>query len=392
MTKNTTKNTFIGLVAIALGVVFTLAIYYFNDSGNTNDKIVNAEAKDVAKADNPNKFIELHNELRTRASESSSRYASGYKLTELKKARLTSAAARLSATYDFIERGPGNVPGRTRALLVDPDDATHKTWFAGGVGGGIWKTADAGSSWANKTPDVPNLAISWMVMAESDHNIMYAATGEGYEGALGIKGSGIYKSTDHGETWALLPSTVLNDDFHMVNRIVVDPDNPDILLAATSNVVNEEADFDSGIFKSIDGGSSWTRTLFGADWVQQIVATPNDFNVLYAAVHSFGIFKSTDAGETWTNSSNGLYPDGRIEMAVSPVNPSRLYASIVGSISGNGSDLYVSDDAGAKWEVVTEETTGVDADFLGGQGGYDNTVMAHPYNEDMVYVGGVKSS
>ena len=252
-----------------LVLVFVSAILYFISFRQANRIIekptLTQVITDEAKADNPDKFIELYNDLRTRASESSSGYASGYKLRELKNARRASSAARLSETYVFTERGPGNVPGRTRGLIVDPGDVTHKTWFAGGVGGGIWKTNDAGQSWINKTPDVPNLAISWLVMSESNHSIIYAGTGEGYEGALGIKGSGIYKSIDMGESWSLLASTTLNDDFHMVNRIIVDPDNPDILLAATSNVVNKEADFDSGIFKSIDGGNSWTRKFFGSE-------------------------------------------------------------------------------------------------------------------------------
>lgn len=376
-----------------LALVFVPAMLYFisfrQASGIIEEPSSTKATTDEAKADNPNKFIELHNDLRTRASESGTGYASGYKLRELRNARQAGASTRLSESYVFTERGPGNVPGRTRGLIVDPDDATHKTWFAGGVGGGIWKTSDAGLTWINKTPDVPNLAISWLVMSESNHNIIYAGTGEGYEGALGIKGSGIYKSSNRGESWSLLPSTILNDDFHMVNRIVVDPDNPDILLAATSNVVNDRTDFDSGIFKSIDGGNSWTRKFFGSEWVQQIVVTPNDFNILYATVYSKGVYKSTDAGETWSDSSEGLFPDGRIEMAVSGVNTSRLYASVVGSLSGSKSDLYISDNAGATWQLVTEDITGVDADFLGGQGGYDNTIIAHPYNEDMVYVGGV---
>jgi len=383
------KHIVFGLFAI----VFGLAIFYtfrFREQNVDNQEIViDQPQSDVAKADNPDKFIEFYNDMRTRASETSSGYASGYKLAELNKANHASASARLSATYVFTERGPANVPGRTRGLVIDPDDATHKTWIAGGVGGGVWKTTDAGQTWLNKTPDVPNLAISWLVMAESDHNIIYAGTGESYAGAIGIKGSGIYKSIDKGESWTLLTSTIDNDNFHMVNRIIVDPANPDILLAATSNVVNEAVDDDSGIFKSIDGGNSWTRKFSGAKAVQQLVATPNDFNTLYAAVLFVGVYKSTDAGETWSKSSDGLFVGGRIEIAVSAVNTSRLFASVVGSLSGNGSDLFISDDAGAKWEAITEENNGTDVDFLGGQGGYDNTIMAHPYDEDMVYVGGV---
>ena len=341
------------------------------------------------KADKPDEFIQLYNDLRTRVSEDVPGYTTGYRFRELDKARRSSATARTSAVYEFIERGPANVPGRTRALVVDPDDPDKLTWFAGGVGGGIWKTTDGGETWVNKMENQPNLSISWLVMAESNRDIMYAGTGEGWSPSVGfIKGNGIYKSADRGETWALLPATQ-NNNFEIVNRLVVDPADANIILAATSNPLRSGFSFKSGIYKSTDGGLSWTKKLTGPGWVQQIVPDPDNFNTLYAAVWGVGVYKSTDAGETWFQSGFGMNPEGRIELAVSPVNPSRLYASVQGSLSGNGSDLYISDDAGANWQVVTEETTGDDVDFLGGQGWYDNTILAHPFDPNMVYIGGV---
>jgi Secretion system C-terminal sorting domain len=388
MKKYTNRYLVVGLVVLGLGLMISFIIFFGKQKFQPQKAAINQPHKDVAKADNPDKFVALYNDLRTRASESSPDYATGYALTELNKARQARASARLSATYTFTERGPANVPGRTRGLLIDTDDTSHKTWFAGGVGGGVWKTVDAGLTWVDKTPNVPNMAISWLVMAESNHDIMYAGTGEGFQGAIGIRGNGIYKSTDRGENWNLLPFTIENDDFQMVNRLVVDPANPDIVLAATSND-GAHSLFNSGIFKSVDGGLNWVRKFSGQSWVQQIVATPGDFNALYATVLGVGIYKSVDAGENWTLSSAGLSAGGRIEMAVSPVNPSRLFASLVGGLSGTGSDLYISDDAGALWQVMTEDNSGNDVDFLGGQGGYDNTIMAHPYDQDIVYVGGV---
>jgi photosystem II stability/assembly factor-like uncharacterized protein len=390
MKKKIYKYLFIGLLLTFIGYTIWLAIPFSHSTEQNQEKILKKRLSHIPKADKPDEFIKLYNDLRTRTSESISHYTNGYRLTELNKARQAGASTRLSATYVFTERGPGNVPGRTRGLVIDPDDATHSTWFAGGVGGGIWKTTDAGQSWANKTENLPNLAISWLVMAESNANIIYAGTGEGWGASVGmIKGSGIYKSTDKGENWILLASTAQNEDFQAVNRLLVDPNNPDIVLAATSNEAMFSTGFNSGIFKSVDGGNTWTRNFSGQSWVQQLVATPGDFNTLYATVRARGVFKSDDAGDTWSNSSFGLNPDGRIEMAVSPVNTSRLYASVVGSLSGNNSDLYVSDDAGATWQVVTEENNGNDVDFLGGQGWFDNTILAHPFDEDMVYVGGV---
>lgn len=362
------------------------------DEINVNNQQVN-QGKHIPKADKPDEFLKYYNEIRTRAGESGPGYSSGYKLAALEKSRQGSAAARLSEViYDFVERGPGNVPGRTRGLIVDPDDLNHLTYFAGGVGGGIWKTTNGGQSWVHKTDDLPNLAISWIVMAESDHDIIYAGTGEGWGSSSGfIKGSGIYKSTDRGESWSLLSSTAQNDDFQMVNRLVVDPLDPEVVLAATSNDAKNALAFTSGIFKSIDGGATWTKKFSGQSWVQQIVSTPGDFNTLYATVRSNGVFKSTDAGETWKDVSVGLSVDTRIEMAVSPINPDKLFASVVGNSSGTGSDLYISDDAGVEWILATE-LDGVDYDFLGGQGWYDNTVLAHPFNPNMVYVGGVNLS
>ncbi len=386
------KRTFRALpvIALLLGMVALFINHSQDDDEHAKKNLrIDQPVVNTKKVDKPYEFFRLYNELRTRDTELVSGYSNGYMQHELNKARQSAVGARLSATHEFIERGPANVPGRTRALIVDPDDVANLTWFAGGVGGGIWKTIDGGSTWINKTVNQPNLAISWLVMAESDNNVIYAGTGEAIGGFTGIKGSGIYKSTDKGENWSLLPSTTLNDDFQMVNRIVVDPTNPDIVLAATSNDGVNALAFNSGIFKSIDGGVSWIRKFSGPSWVQQIVATPGDFNTLYATVLRNGVYKSIDAGDNWVPSNFGLNPDGRTEMAVSSVNTSRLYASAEGSLSGNGSDLYISDDAGANWQVVTEETTGNDVDFLGGQGRYDNTILAHPFNKDMVYVGGV---
>jgi len=160
----------------------------------------------------------------------------------------------------WMERGPGNVAGRARGLIVDPDDPAKNTWFVGTVGGGIWKTTDAGTNWTDIAPDLPNLAVSTLAMAPSNHDIIYAGTGESMYSVDVINGDGILKSTDHGVTWNQLSSTVDNPNFNNIARIIVDPQNPDIVLAATSsgrykiNTVNK-----SGIFKSTDGGNIWTE-------------------------------------------------------------------------------------------------------------------------------------
>ena len=356
----------------------------------TEDKITLSKIYDDPKrADKPEVYLSIYDELTTKPGQKTPDYPIGYRYKELEKSRSESPLLRTEESYEFTERGPANVPGRTRGLLVDPDDPEYKTWYAGGVGGGIWKTTDGGETWAEQTKNLPNIAISWIIMAPSDHSIMYAGTGEGWGGTSGfIKGNGIVKSTDGGNSWTPLLATLENTDFEIVNRIIVDPANANIILAATSTDRANNPDQASGIFKSIDGGETWLKKHTGESYVQQIIADPTDFNTQYAAVSGIGILKSMDAGETWTCSSTGLSISGRIEIAVSPVNSSRLYASSQGDLTGTGADLYFSSDYGETWSVAynLDQPT---ANFLGGQGWYDNTILAHPFNLDEVYVGGV---
>jgi photosystem II stability/assembly factor-like uncharacterized protein len=152
------------------------------------------------------------------------------------------------------ERGPGNVGGRTRGLIVDPDDATNNTWFAAAVGGGVWKTIDGGQSWTCLTDNLPNLSANALAMSESNHNIIYLGTGEGFYNLDGIAGNGVFKSIDKGDSWTQLSSTVDNNDFKYINRLAIDPTNPDIVIVVTN----------TGIFKSIDGGTSWSNVYTGS--------------------------------------------------------------------------------------------------------------------------------
>ncbi len=344
----------------------------------------------VVKTDRPDLFAKYHWMIRTKAGASGPDYAANYRFAELKKAMSSKYRKQRSRAQmlDFVERGPGNVAGRIRAMAVMPNDPNGNVWIAGGVGGGLWKTFNGGTSWTNLTPELPNLAVSSIAISNSNPNIIYVGTGESFAGLSGVKGDGIFKSTDGGNSWSQLAFTATNENFQNVNRIIVDPNNPNIVLACTSNDPNF-ADFDSGIYKSVNGGASWSRVFSGARWVQQLVASPGNFNILYATVRSSGVIKSTDKGNTWTPSSNGMNPDGRVEIAIAPNNPSRIYASAEGTLSGAESDLYISEDAGASWSIMIEPENGENVDFLGGQGGYDNSIAVHPYEEDIVYVGGV---
>ena len=366
-----------------------------NKTGFTESFLSDLEAKaerkkagQTKKFDEPDKYIEFHRDIRTRDGEEEMGYRTGYKMAEFNKMQQMSMLKGSKNILPWVERGPANVPGRTRGLIVDPDDATAKTWFAGSVGGGIWKTTDEGATWTKLTPEFPNLATTVLAMAPSNSSVIYAGTGEGFFGIGMVNGDGIFKSTNKGDTWVQLASTSGTDDFQNVNRIIVDPGNENILLACTNT--GSLSTSSSGIYKSDNGGTSWRRvydaTALGR--VQQLIYHPSDFTVQYAAVFGKGVLKSTDSGETWQILSTGLSPGGRVELAIAPTNPQRLFASAEGSLSGNRSDLYISDDGAVTWSLV-KRFSGDAYDFLGGQGWFDNTIAVDPFDDKKVYVGGV---
>ncbi|HTY39126.1 MAG TPA: hypothetical protein VMH23_18550, partial [Bacteroidota bacterium] len=332
--------------------------------------------------DAPAEFERYERDIRTRDGESAPAYPANYRILEVQKAAERKAATlNKVATLPWTELGPGNVGGRTRGLIVDPDDAAKNTWFAGSVGGGIWKTTNAGSTWVNKTPGVPNLATVTIVMAASNHTVLYAGTGEGFGNTDAIRGDGVWKSTDKGETWKQLPGTASNTDFSYVNRLLVDPANENIVLAATN----------TGIFRSVDGGGTWTSVYpsggnGGTYRIQQIIANPQNFNTIYATRNGKGVLKSVDRGRTWNASSIGIGTGARCELDISPVDTARLFLAM--ETSSSVSDLYVSDDAGATWAIAAQ-SSGTPPNWLNGQGWYDNAVAAHPFDRDMCFVGGL---
>lgn len=368
-------------ILTALYLVFIVSLFVFHTNDNKDvDKNSKPEAKEN-REDGPMQFLKFHLGIRTGIDQEKPAYPHNYQIAELRKAQTSSskkfAAARVESIANgvtqFTERGPGNVPGRTRGLIVDPDDATHNTWFAGSASGGIWKTTDGGNNWQWLTSTLPNLATTTLAMASSNHNVIYAGTGEGFGLIDGVSGSGIFKTTNKGTNWSYLSSTSTIGD---VNRIIVNPSDETMVIAATN----------TGIYKSTNGGTSWTKVFSGV--VQDLRATPSDFTVLYAAQYGVGVIKSIDAGSTWASSNKGMAPSGRVEIDVSPVQTNRIIASAEGSLSGGNTDLYVSDDGGTSWYLVTLSLSGKTVDYLGSQGWYDNTVAFSPYSKDVVYAGG----
>ncbi|MDQ3394336.1 MAG: T9SS type A sorting domain-containing protein [Bacteroidota bacterium] len=372
------------------------------DNGKTTEAIIKAEKTfkknkkkyGSIKYDGPGKFAEFESLIRTPYGKEFPEYPANNKLYELNKAYQHSLKVNsiLKAEAEppilgWEEKGPANVPGRTRGFLVLPGDPLNNTWLAGTVGGGIWKTTDGGNSWYNKTPNLPNLATTTIAMAPTHSNIIYAGTGEGFFNRGSVNGDGVFKSTDAGDSWVQLSATANNNDFRNINSIIVHPENPDILLLCANSGPNYP-EFSSAIFKSTDGGIKW-RQVYQADTrIQQLVFSPKDFSVQYATINSVGVIKSSDGGETWEQTGL-LQTSGRIELAISPTKPSVIYAAAEGNMSGNSSNLFISEDAGASWTLVVEEGRKSNPNWFGTQGWYNNSLTVHPSDHNIVYAGGI---
>jgi len=264
------------------------------------------------------------------------------------------------------------------------------TYYFGSVGGGVWKTKDAGISWRNISDKYFNAtSIGAIAVAESDPNVIYVGTGEAcVRGVMTSHGDGIYKSTDAGKTWTHLG---LDKTMH-ISRIRIHPKNPDIVYVAALGSTYTPTP-DRGIYKSEDGGENWQKIHFvdNMSSASDLSMDMNNPRILYAAYwdnqrlpwfirsggKGSGIYKSSDAGKSWEKINNGL-PEmmGKIGVSVSMANSDRVYAIVEAEKGG----LYRSDDAGDSWQLINGSR------IIQTRSWYYMHVFADVANEDLVYV------
>jgi len=261
--------------------------------------------------------------------------------------------------------GPGNIGGRVRALLIHP--TAQSTMWAGGVDGGVWKTTDGGTSWSPLNDFMANLAVSCLVMDPNNPNTIYAGTGEGFHNIDAIRGAGIFKSANGGTSWSQLASTTTSD-FQFVNRLAVNPTNGSVMLAATG----------TGIFRTTDGGATWSKTRTGETLDLQM--NPNDGTFCIAGGSNGDAYYSTDAGATWTGATGLGAGGGRVELRYARSDPNTVYVSY----DNNSGEVYGSTDGGHSY---TLKNTGMS--YLESQGWYDNVIWVDPTNPNILIVGGI---
>jgi photosystem II stability/assembly factor-like uncharacterized protein len=266
------------------------------------------------------------------------------------------------------------------------------TFYMGSTGGGVWKTVDAGQSWTNVTDGQIGVGSMGAIdVSQSDPNTIYIGTGsDGLRSNVSI-GDGVYKSTDAGKTW----THVGLRDAGNIGGVRVHPSNPDIaFVAAIGNPFKPNAE--RGVFRTKDGGKSWQKVLFVSDstGAVDVEFQPGNPSVVFAAMwraerkpwtiisgaREGGIYRSTDGGDTWSKVTTGLPNElvGKANIAVSNANPNRIYVLIEAK---PGSGLYRSDDGGASFQVASTFAQIITRPF------YYTTITADPQNADVLYAG-----
>ncbi|RPJ52818.1 MAG: hypothetical protein EHM24_33770, partial [Acidobacteria bacterium] len=243
--------------------------------------------------------------------------------------------------------GPQTFSGRITAFAVPRGQST--TYYVLTASGGLWKTEDAGTHFEPTFEKYGSLGMGWLAIAPSNQNILYLGTGEPMHARSSMHGNGMWKSTDAGKTWTKIG---LEKSF-FIPKVEVDSKNPDIVyVAAEGKLYDNEMDCERGLFKTTDGGKTWTNVAPMKDrGVGDFVIDPRNSNVIIAASYKTfrrawtyidrqqgnGIFKSTDGGKSWTKLATGLPANnvalGRIGLAIFEKNPQILYARVDEEVS-----------------------------------------------------------
>jgi photosystem II stability/assembly factor-like uncharacterized protein len=369
---------------LALGIVSTLLSCGGNDVPLEDERKFETDGMELA----------MHQEfLMTR----------DLKLNTVPKERLTSARQKMQSiaqtarieALTWEERGPNNIAGRTRAMIVDRRDPSGNTVLAASVSGGIFRTTNflsATPTWAPVNDKMTNLAVNALKQDRTNPNVMYAGTGEGWFNLDAVQGAGIFKSTDGGLTWNQLPSTTT---YEFVQDIDVD-NNGRVYATLRNNLTNNR-----GVMRSTDGGTTWTQVL-GAPLPGFVTGRAADLEVapngdVYATLGVFSrtmVMKSSFALNGANVGALGTWEEitpvysrktQRAELAIAPSNPQRLYLMMQDSATSHVDYIFRSNNAGVTWDSVPAPTA---LNNNSNSQAWFNLISAvDPANPDVLYVG-----
>ena len=278
-----------------------------------------------------------------------------------------------------------------RSLAVSGSSNRINEYYFGAVGGGLWKTIDGGQTWDPVTDgQINSSSVGAVAVSESNPDIVYIGMGETELRGNIMQGDGVYKSIDGGKNWIHLGL----EETQSIAKIRVHPTNPDIVyVAALGHPYGQNPE--RGVFKSIDGGKSWDKVLYKSSksGAIDLIMDPKNPEILYATIWQVyrtpykmlgggpecGIYKSVDGGMNWIDISEneGLpkRPLGKIGITVSGANSNRIWAIV----EANDGGVFLSDDAGATWELVNNERK------LRQRAFYYSRIYADPKDENIIY-------
>ncbi len=295
--------------------------------------------------------------------------------------------------FKFRSIGPAFMSGRIADIAIDPKN--DNTWYVAVGSGGLWKTKNAGTTWTPLTEDQAFYSTGCVTVDPSNNSTIWLGTGENIGGRhVGI-GHGIFKSNDGGSSWKQMG---LKKSEH-ISKIIVHPNNSNIIWVAAQGPLWSPGG-ERGLYKTVDGGKTWKNTLEINEWtgVTDLVIHPNNPNILYAAswqrhrnVAAYmgggpgtSIYKSNDGGDNWVKIDKGLPKCnlGKIGLAISPMKPEVLYAAVEMERKKGG--FFKSENSGGSWKKMSETISG------GTGPHYYQEVYASPHKFDKVYLANVR--
>jgi len=287
---------------------------------------------------------------------------------------------------EFRSLGPSLTTGRISDLEVDPQNSN--VWYVAVSSGGLWKTVNRGNTWVPIFDRYGSYSLGVVTVDPKNPSVVWLGTGENQSQRAASFGDGLYKSLDGGATWRRVG---LAESEH-IQRILIDPRNSDVVYVAAQGPL-WRAGGDRGVYKTTDGGATWSRALHISDdtGITDLVFDTQDPDVLYAAAYQrrrqvgqligggpeAGIYKSTDAGKSWRELTNGLptVDMGRIAVGVDPRHPGRVYAQVVAR--GEQGGFFRSDDAGETWTRLN--------DHQGGDPQYYGEIFVDPHRPETIW-------